>query len=84
MQEMPNVFFPDCDLIAEEQKYDMCIECYRYEICKKAWEQGNKKFPYRIEKAHWYLMFLWRINILTDDEFERAIERLNKKTGSSW
>lgn len=38
----------------------------------------NPKFPYRIEKAHWYLMFLWKIGVLTDEEFDRAMERLNE------
>ena len=41
--EEPDVFYPDCDLIYELKEYVYCIECYRYETCKEAWqrEQGN-------------------------------------------
>ena len=42
----------------------------------------NPTFPYRIEKAHWYLLFLWREGILTDEEFERALIRLKEKTSN--
>lgn len=42
----------------------------------------NPTFPYRIEKAHWYLLFLWREGILTDEEFESALIRLKEKTGN--
>ena len=38
----------------------------------------NPRFPYRIEKAHWYLLFLWMEHILTEEEFNRAMERRNK------
>ena len=41
----------------------------------------NPKFTYRIEKAHWYLLFLWMEGIITDCEFESAIGRLEEKTG---
>lgn len=41
----------------------------------------NPKFPYRIEKAHWYLLLLWREEIITKEEFECALVRLKEKTG---
>ena len=41
----------------------------------------NPKFPYRIEKAHWYLMFLLLEGIITEEEFDRALVRLKEKTG---
>lgn len=44
----------------------------------------NPKFPYQIKRAHRYLMFLYMMDLLTDEEFDRAIERLNLKTGSTW
>ena len=39
-------------------------------------------FPYKIEKAPWYLLFLWREGILTDEEFELALIRLKEKTNN--
>lgn len=44
----------------------------------------NPKFPYSIERAHKYLMFLYMNKILTDEEFDRAIDRLNTITNSNW
>lgn len=38
----------------------------------------NPKFPYRLEKAHWYLMFLYMNEILTKDEFDIAVKRLER------
>ena len=40
--EEPDVFRPDCDLIADVQKYHQCIECYRYEHCRDIWEKENR------------------------------------------
>ena len=44
----------------------------------------NPKFPYRIEKAHWYLLMLYREEIITEEELERALERLRDKTGNDY
>ena len=33
---------------------------------------------------HKYLMFLYMNKILTDEEFDRAIDRLNTITNSNW
>ena len=41
--EEPDVFYTDCDLIAEIRKYYSCIQCYRYETCKSVWEKENKE-----------------------------------------
>ena len=42
-----NVFYKDCDLITGKNtdniKYDMCVECYRYDICKKAFNDEEDK-----------------------------------------
>jgi len=38
----PLVLYTDCDLISETQEYDYCIQCYRYETCKTAWEKEHK------------------------------------------
>jgi len=42
----------------------------------------NPRFPYRIEKAHWYILFLQLKGILTEEEANRALERLKKIPGS--
>jgi hypothetical protein len=44
----------------------------------------NPKFPYNIKRAHRYLMFLYMEQILTGEEFDRAMKRLNKQTGTTW
>ena len=44
----------------------------------------NPKFPYRIEKAHWYLLLLWQERIITKEEFECALVRLKEKTGNDF
>lgn len=36
----------------------------------------NPRFPYRMEKAKWYLLFLWMERIITDDEFDDLYSRL--------
>ena len=39
------VFDTDCDLITGKNtdniKYDMCIECYRYDTCKASFESED-------------------------------------------
>ena len=47
-------------------------------------KEFNPKFPYRIEKAHWYLLLLWRERIITKEEFECALVRLKEKTGNDF
>lgn len=44
----------------------------------------NPTFPYNIKRAHRYLMFLYMEHILTGEEFDRAMKRLNKQTGATW
>jgi len=39
----------------------------------------NPQFPYKLEKAHWYLMLLWKEGILTTEEFDRAMLRLQAR-----
>ena len=38
----PDVYFPDCDLITGG-KEEKCGDCYRFEVCRKAWENAWKK-----------------------------------------
>lgn len=42
----------------------------------------NPRFPWRIEKAHWYILFLQLEGILTNEEADRAFERLQEKPGA--
>lgn len=39
--EEPLIFYRYCDLI-ENEKYNYCIECYRYDTCKKAYEKEHE------------------------------------------
>ena len=43
--EEPLIFKTDCDYINGENydhiQYDCCIQCYRYETCKAAFEKEN-------------------------------------------
>lgn len=36
----------------------------------------NPRFPYRMEKAKWYLMFLFMEQIISEDEFDDLYNRL--------
>ena len=36
----------------------------------------NPKFPYRIEKVKWYLMFMLMEQIITVEEFDKLYERI--------
>lgn len=42
------IFYPDCDYFDDKRDDDFspypgeCEDCYRYEICMKAWYEGNK------------------------------------------
>lgn len=40
---MPDIFSRDCDYISEDE-YMTCSECYRYEICKNAYEKNKDKY----------------------------------------
>ena len=42
----------------------------------------NPSFPYKVEKAHWYILFLQMIGVLTKEEADKAFERLEKKYGT--
>ena len=42
----------------------------------------NPRFPWRIEKAHWYILFLQLEGILTKEEADNAFERLKGRPGS--
>jgi len=37
----PDVYFPDCDRITDGHESN-CGDCYRFEICRKAWERGQR------------------------------------------
>ena len=39
----------------------------------------NPGFPYRMEKAKWYIMFLFFNGIITEDEFDDLYSRLPEK-----
>ena len=36
----------------------------------------NPKFPYRMEKVKWYLMFMWMAGIITEEEYDTIYERI--------
>lgn len=36
----------------------------------------NPKFPYRMEKVKWYLMFMWMSDVITEGEYYTIYERL--------
>ena len=36
----------------------------------------NPRFPYRMEKAKWYLMYLFMEQIISEDEFDDLYNRL--------
>lgn len=40
---MPDIFSTECDYIINE-KYYVCEHCYRYDICKKYYEENKDKF----------------------------------------
>ena len=42
----------------------------------------NPRFPLRIEKAHWYILFLQMTGILTKEEADTTFERLKGKSGA--
>jgi len=35
-EDIPLVLYQDCDYI-DNEIYDCCIQCYRYDTCKTAW-----------------------------------------------
>ena len=53
------------------------------EQCKTN-DQKNLGFPFHIENGHRYIMFLYINEILTDEEFDKCMERLKKKTRINW
>ena len=42
----PIIFYTYCDFITKDNEdgleYDSCIQCYRYDICKKAYALKNQ------------------------------------------
>ena len=48
---------------------------YRFEKQNKP-DQLNPKFPYKMEKAKWYLMFLFMEGIISAEEFDDLYGRL--------
>lgn len=46
MKNIPDIIYPDCDLITGESvkvknTYDECKECYKYDVCKKEYMENN-------------------------------------------
>ncbi len=47
-EDIPLVLYPDCDYI-DNEVYDCCIECYRYDICETAWIKNKKRNQRKIK-----------------------------------
>ena len=39
-EDIPLALYPDCDYI-DNEIYDCCIQCYRYDTCEKNWMREN-------------------------------------------
>jgi hypothetical protein len=41
-EDIPLVIEPSCDYI-DDEVYECCIQCYRYDICEAAWIKEQEK-----------------------------------------
>lgn len=63
-------------VVTPEEHKLMCHDC-GYNGAKHMDEKKlNPEFPYRMEKAKWYIMFLLFSHIITPEEFDDLYSRL--------
>ena len=80
LEEDLDLLLHDCEPTEKEKKISIDIrEALAY--LDEKYHKLKPKFPYKIEKAIWYLLFLFQQGIITDEEYDKALDRLKEKLG---